>query len=192
MRLHEGLGGVLIRSCDIYEELGIVVSDWIRRTKGFTVNLGEYDRLRDEAYSRMWLRADEEFAAGTPIVIIDFAHPDLKKRRMLYNICINRGAAPVLVLCRCNDFEEVRRRFSSRRGREAEPEHEASDLSVLDDIRRRWENPLTDLLSNGNRPTIIMYDTVSGAATLIHTTMPTITDGIRAMLETRRDEISSS
>jgi predicted kinase len=190
MRIHDSLGGVLIRSCDVYEELGIVVSDWIRRTKGFTVNLMEYDRLRDEAYSRMWLRADEELAAGAPLVVVDFAHPDLDKRQMLYTICLNRGAVPVVVLCRCDDFEEVRRRFGARRGRETEPEHEASDLSVFDDIRRRWQSPVLDLLENGNRPTIMMYDTVSGAVTPIHITVPAIADGIRATLETRRGGVS--
>lgn len=33
MRLHAELGGVLIRSCDIYQELGIVLSEWVERTQ---------------------------------------------------------------------------------------------------------------------------------------------------------------
>ncbi len=45
MRLHTHLGGVLIRSCDIYQELGIVLSEWVERTREFTANVAEYDRL---------------------------------------------------------------------------------------------------------------------------------------------------
>lgn len=188
MLLHHKLGGLLIRSCDIYETLGIVVPDWVRRTKGFTVNLSEYDRLRDEAYAQMWLRVDKELAVGTTLIIVDFAHPDLDKRHTLYTICLDRGAVPVIVLCQCDDFEEVRRRFSGRRGREGDPEHEASDLSIFDDIRRRWQSPVTDLLANGRPPTIIMYDTMSGAVTPVHVTVPDIAEKIRGTLEIRRSE----
>jgi len=35
-RLHAHAGGVLIRSCDVYQELGISLPDWVRRTEGFT------------------------------------------------------------------------------------------------------------------------------------------------------------
>src|SRR5713226_7727035 len=111
MRLHAHLGGVLIRSCDIYKELGIVLSEWVKRTQGFTANVAEYDRLRDEAYRQMAERADMSLAAGSSVVIVDAVHGELDKRRRLYEICRARGAVPILVLCLCDDFEEVRRRF---------------------------------------------------------------------------------
>lgn len=182
-RLHARLGGVLIRSCDIYEQMGIIVSEWVLRTKGFTVNIAEYDQLRDAAYVRMGRQVDEALAAGTQLVIVDFAHPDMAKRRALYAIGLNRRVDPVVVLCQCDDFEEVRRRFSARRGREAEPQHEASDLSVFHDIRRRWQNPVTDVLADGSRPTIVMYDTVSGGLKPIHIRAPAIADRICAALK---------
>ena len=184
MRLHIHLGGVLIRSCDIYQELGIVLSEWVERTRGFTANVGEYDRLRDEAYDRMAKRADTSLAAGSPLVIVDAVHGERDKRRRLYEICHARRALPFLVLCLCDDFEEVRRRFRGRRGREAEPQHEASDLSVFHDIRRRWESTLTDDLPDGTRPTILTYDTVASSVASIHVALPATAERIRTALVT--------
>ena len=185
-RLHASLGGVLIRSCDIYQELGIVVSEWVQRTKRFTAEIEKYNLLRDKAYLRMAGRAKEELEAGNSPVIIDFAHPDLEKRCKLYEVCLSCGATPVIVLCQCNDLEEVQRRFCARRGREAEPENEASDLSVFEDMRRRWQSPLFDVLSDGNRPTIIKYDTVVGSVTTITNALPVFAERIRAALEVHR------
>ncbi|MBI2161472.1 MAG: ATP-binding protein [Candidatus Rokubacteria bacterium] len=165
MRLHAHLGGVLVRSCDVYQELGIVLSEWVTRTQGFTANVAEYHQLRDEASREMARRVDTSLAAGSPVVIVDAVHGERDKRRKLYEICHARGVAPILVLCVCDDFEEVRRRFRARGGREAEPEHEASDLSVFHDIRRRWESPMTDELPDGTRPTILTYETVPGRLT---------------------------
>lgn len=176
-RLHERLGGALIRSCDIYQELGIVVSDWVRRTNGFT-DLAEYDRLRDQAYLRMAQMADGMLSAGCPLVFIDFAHPDLAKRRVLYDICHKHEATVVVLICCCDDVREVQRRFQARRGREAEPEHEASDLSVFDDINRRWQSPLSDTLSDGTQPTILLNDTFAGIVTPLHVTASAIASRI--------------
>ncbi len=68
MRLHAQLGGVLIRSCDIYQELGIVLPDWVKRTAGFSVNISGYDRVRDQAYAEMARRADADLAHGSPVL----------------------------------------------------------------------------------------------------------------------------
>lgn len=165
MRLHARLGGVLIRSCDIYQALGIVLPEWVKRTAGFTIDVTEYDRVRDSAYVEMARRADLSLANGSPIVIIDAVHGERGKRQRLYEISATRGATPILIVCLCPDFSEVQRRFHTREGHEADPEHEASDLSVFRDIRRRWESPLADELSDGARPSILIYDTLnSGVA----------------------------
>jgi predicted kinase len=163
MRLHARLGGVLIRSCDIYQELGIVLPEWVKRTAGFATNVSEYDRVRDRAYAEMARRADLSLAKGSPLVIIDAVHGERAKRQQLYEISAIRGATPILIVCLCPDFSEVQRRFHAREGHEADPEHEASDLSVFRDIRRRWESPLEDELSDGARPAIVIYDTLNGA-----------------------------
>jgi len=181
MRLHAELGGVLIRSCDIYRELGIVLSEWVERTRGFTVDVAAYDRVRDEAYSQMAARVERALEAGYRLVIVDAVHGEPDKRQRLYDICRARRAAPVLVVCRCDDFEEVRRRFGARRGREREPQHEASDLSVFHDIRRRWQPPWMDVLPDGTRPTILTYDTVADRLE-IHGSASAITERIRAAL----------
>jgi predicted kinase len=188
MRLHARLGGVLVRSCDIYRELGIVLSEWVTRTRGFTVNVADYDRLRDEAYVQMATRADTGLIAGSSLVIVDAVHGEQDKRRRLYDICRARGAAPILVLCLCDDFEEVRRRFRARRGEETEPEHEASDLSVFHDIRRRWQSPLRDELPDGGRPTILTYDTVRGHLGVINIGVPIAAERIRVGLVTSSAE----
>ncbi len=182
MRLHRRLGGVLIRSCDVYRELGIVLPEWVRRTRGFTADLAEYDRLRDEAYRRMAERADRSLAAGSPVVIVDAVHGERDKRRRLYEVCRARRAVPVLVLCLCDDAEEVRRRILARRGREAEPEHEASDLSVFHDIRRRWQDPLEDTLPDGARPTILAHDTIAGRVADLRVCRADLAARIRAAL----------
>jgi predicted kinase len=182
MRLHAELGGVLIRSCDIYRELGIVLSEWVERTRQFTVDVAAYDRVRDEAYIHMARRVDTSLDAGAPLVIVDAVHGEREKRRRLYEICRARQAAPIVVLCRYDDFEEVRRRFRARRGHEREPQHEASDVSVFHDIQRRWQSPLTDLLPDGTRPTILTYDTIDNSLTETHVAARAAAERIRAAL----------
>lgn len=182
MRLHAELAGVLIRSCDIYQELGIVLSEWVERTQRFTVDVAAYDRMRDEAYIEMARRVDRSLEAGSPLVIADAVHGERDKRRRLYEICSARRAAPILAVCCCDDFEEVRRRFRARGGHEREPQHEASDLSVFYDIQRRWQAPLTDLLPDGTRPTILTYDTLDGRVAMIHVASPELAERIRVAL----------
>src|SRR5258708_19861667 len=70
------------------------------------------------------------------------------------------GATPVIVLCECDDWRETERRFAARRGREGEPEHEASELAVYHDIKRRWQHPAADPLPDGREPTILRGDTL--------------------------------
>lgn len=163
MRLHAQLGGVLIRSCDVYQELGVVLPDWVKRTAGFTVNISEYDRVRDHAYAEMAQRADTSLAHGSPLVIIDAVHGERAKRQRLYALCSTRGAMPILVICICPDLAEVQQRFRAREGHEADPEHEASHLSVFYDIRRRWESPVEDEFLGGGSPPILIYDTLNGS-----------------------------
>jgi len=182
MRLHDELGGALIRSCDIYQELGIVISEWVERTRRFTVDVRAYDRVRDQAYVEMARRVDSSLAAGASLTIVDAVHGERDKRWRLYEICRVRRAAPVLVLCRCEDFEEVQRRFRTRRGREREPQHEASDLSVFRDIGRRWQTPLQDVLPDGTCPAIVTYDTLRSRAEAVHVAMPEVADRIRLTL----------
>lgn len=188
MRLHAELGGLLIRSCDIYQELGIVLLDWVERTQRFTVDVGAYDHVRDEAYNRMATRVDRSLEAGLPLVIVDAVHGEEDKRRRLYDICHARHAAPILVVCCCDEFEEVRRRFRARGGHEREPQHEASDVSVFHDIRRRWQTPLTDTLADGTHPTILTYDTIEGSLAEIHVAAPEISERIRVALAARSPE----
>jgi predicted kinase len=152
----------LIRSCDIYQELGIALSEWVRRTAGFTSNVSEYDRVRDRAYVEMARRADLSLANGSPFVVIDAVHGERAKRQPLYEICAARDATPILVVCTCADFTEVRRRFRAREGHEADPGREASDLSVFRDIRGRWESPFEDQLPDGTRPATLIHDTLNG------------------------------
>jgi len=161
-RLHIRLGGELIRSCDVYLALGIDLPAWVRRTRGFTVNLEAYDRVRDDAYREMWRRLEKALAAGSSFVIVDAVHGEPDKRASVYAICHAWRATPVLVHCRCDDPAEVTRRFRARSGREHEPPHEASDLSIFRDIARRWTDPTGDRLPDGGSPTLINYDTHTG------------------------------
>jgi predicted kinase len=161
-RLHAQIGGDLIRSCDVYQALGIVLPEWVRRTRGFTVDVEAYDRVRDEAYVEMGRRLERALAAGSFLVIVDAVHGELDKRAAVYAICLERGATPVLLHCRCDDPVEVARRFRTRTGREHEPPNEASDRSVLRDIARRWTDPAGDRLPDGRTPTLVSYDTGTG------------------------------
>ena len=162
-RLHARLGGDLIRSCDVYQALGIDLPAWVRRTRGFTVDVEAYDRARDGAYREMWRRLEQALAAGSSLVIVDAVHGEPDKRAAAYAICRAWRAAPVLVHCRCDDSAEVARRFRARSGREHEPPNEASDLSVFRDIARRWADPAGDRLPDGRMPALISYDSATGA-----------------------------
>jgi len=186
MRLHADLGGVLIRSCDIYQELGIVLPEWVKRTAGFTIDVAAYDRVRDRAYTEMARRADRSLANGTPLVIIDAVHGERAKRQRLYDICAARHAVPILVVCQCADFTEVQRRFRAREGHETEPEREASDLSVFRDIQRRWESPLEDEPPKGARPAIVIYDTLQGTVTKLPGPERSMVRSIEAVLASHR------
>jgi predicted kinase len=155
-RLHAQLGGMLIRSCDVYAELGISLPAWVERTAGFTREVSGYDAARDEAYTEMGRRLHQGLAAGADPVIVDAVHGERDRRRAVQAICQAHGATAVVVLCRCDDLQEIERRFAARRGREHEREYEASDLAVYRDIRRRWQDP------SGDRPVppIVVVETV--------------------------------
>ena len=165
-RLHARLGGKLIRSCDVYQALGIVLPDWVRRTRGFTVDVEGYDRRRDQAYVEMGRRLETMLSAGASLVIVDAVHGEPGKRAAAYAVCHAWKATAILVHCRCADQREVARRFRARSGREHEPPNEASDLSVFRDIARRWSDPADDRLPDGRAPTVILYDTSRGAVEL--------------------------
>jgi predicted kinase len=157
-RLHAHAGGVLIRSCDVYADLGIDLPDWVVRTQGFTVNVHEYDAVRDRAYEEIARRLAESLRAAE-LVILDAVYGERSKRSVIYALCRSRGVGVTLLHCRCDDPDEIRRRLDQRRGRERVPEHEASDHSVFRDIARRWEDPNMDRLADGSRPTIVTVDT---------------------------------
>jgi predicted kinase len=152
-RLHGALGGLLIRSCDVYQDLGISLPDWVRRTKGFTEGVEGYARLRDAAYREMAGRLDAGLSSGATPIILDAVHGEPDKRAAVYATCRARGASPVLVWCRCDDEGEIERRIHARRGREWQPEHEAADLSVLRHLAGLWEDPRGDALP------LLIYDT---------------------------------
>ncbi len=192
MHLHARLGGVLIRSCDVYKELGIVLPEWVKRTAGFMANVAEYDRVRDNAYGEMARRADMSLASGSPLVIIDAVHGERAKRKRLFDICSARRAKPILVVCLCADFAELHRRFRAREGHEADPEREASDLSVFQDIRRRWESPFEDELPDGARPAILIYDTLNRGVTCLPGAGGSMLAPIRGALATETAAVAAS
>lgn len=181
MRLHARLGGGLIRSCDVYRELGISLPEWVERTRGFTANIAEYDRLRDRAYREMSRRLEANLASGVHPVILDAVHGEAAKREAVYATCRAHGADPIILLCRCDDSAEVARRFAARRGRESLPEHEASDLSVFWDIRRRWQDPREDR-ARGERVTVLTYDTLVDCLAIEGEIFSAAVDLIRATL----------
>jgi predicted kinase len=157
-RLHAQAGGVLIRSCDVYADLGIRLPYWVERTRGFTVNVHEYDQVRDRAYEEIARRL-EGHLHRPGLVILDAVYGERVKRDAIYAICRARGVDVMLLYCLCGDGDEVARRFDRRRGRETTPEHEASDRSVFRDIARRWEDPNADLCADGGSSAIITIDT---------------------------------
>jgi predicted kinase len=154
-RLHAAAGGTLIRSCDVYRSLGIVLPEWVRRTRGFTVDVGAYDAVRDEAYREMGRRLGAALSAGAAPVVIDAVHGERDRRQAVWQRCHAYGVRPVLVWCRCDDPGIIAARLRGRHGRETEPEHEAADVSVFHDIARRWQDPRDD----GAWPVIVQYDT---------------------------------
>src|SRR5215470_6201972 len=113
-RLHAGLGGVLIRSCDVYQELGISLPDWVQRTRGFTHDVTAYEQARDAAYVRMLSLLECNLTVGAKIVIIDAVHGEPAKRRAVFRVCAAFGADPLLVWCRCDDRKETERRIMRR------------------------------------------------------------------------------
>ena len=157
-RLHARLRGVLIRSCDVYQELGISLPEWVRRTRGFTRDVAAYDQVRDAAYARMLSLLERHLTAGAKLVTMDAVHGEPAKRRAIFRVCAILGADPLLVWCRCDDQQETERRIMMRRGREADPACEASDHSVLDHIGRRWEPPSHERSGSAAVP-ICTYDT---------------------------------
>lgn len=155
-RLHARLGGALIRSCDVYAELGISLPAWIRRTGGLTRDIAAYDALREAAYAEMARRLVVRLESGSNPVIVDAVHGERARRQALRELCGGYGTVPAVVWCRCDDMLEIERRFAARQGREATPEHEASDLAVFRYIASRWEDP------TGDRPALptVVFDSL--------------------------------
>jgi predicted kinase len=117
-RLHGYTGGVLIRSCDVYKELGISLPDWVRRTAGLTRDVTAYEQVRDAAYARMQSLVKEHLTAGSRLVIVDAVHGESGKRTAVFDVCAAHKADPLLLWCRCEDRTEIERRLGMRRGRE--------------------------------------------------------------------------
>jgi predicted kinase len=157
-RLHAHAGGVLIRSCDVYQELGISLPDWVRRTEGFTRNVTAYEQARDAAYARMLSLLEEHLTAGARLVIVDAVHGESTKRKAIFDLCATHDSGPLLLWCRCDDRREIERRLNSRRGRESEPECEASDWSVFGHLARLWEAPSNERCGS-NTVSVLSYDT---------------------------------
>jgi predicted kinase len=158
-RLHAKLGGVLIRQCDIYERLGIDLRAWVLRTERFTRETAAYEAARDHAYVAM----HEELAAaleGARPVIVDAVYGEPAKRRAAYAVCDARGRSPIVVWCRCDDPDEVRRRILARVGCDG-PEHEASDLSVYTHLQSLWTPPGDERLADGTPVPVIVHDTTT-------------------------------
>ncbi len=180
-RIHAYTGGILIRSCDVYQSLGISLPDWVRRTKGFTRDVVEYERERDRAYVEMAKRLERALASGRDVIVVDAVHGERAKRQVAYELCREFGRTPVLVWCRCDDFEEIRRRFRRRRGRESEPENEASDLSVFRHIAGLWEDPMAD----PHPVPLVAYETLRGELTLVRGAAWPVMDLLQAALLAR-------
>jgi predicted kinase len=182
-RLHSGVGGALIRSCDVYEELGISLPGWVHRTAGFTRDVAAYERVRDRAYRRMLDLLVDQLIAGARIVILDAVHGEIEKRRAVFDVCAAHHAEPLLVWCRCDDRVETERRLSSRLGREAEPEREASDSSVFDHLAGLWSDP-TDERCGSKLVPVLTYDTSLERLSWLQPASRAVTDLIeRALLD---------
>jgi predicted kinase len=184
-RLHAHAGGTLIRSCDVFAALGISVADWVERTRGFAVGARDYEALRDQAYVEMARRLDRALHAGEGPVIVDAAHVERAKREAAYELCGRRGARPAILWCRCDDAGEIARRLERRRGREREPEHEASDASVVRHLAGLWEDPREDCLPGGGPVEIVSYDTASDRLHVPAGTAPDVAALVRGALGTR-------
>ena len=155
-RLHITLGGALVRSCDVYRDLGISLPEWVRRTSGFTEGVEAYLSLRDAAYREMARRLAAALEAGAPVIVVDAVHGEPDKRVAVYATCRVHGASPALVWCRCDDPTEIERRVRARQGRELEPEHEAADASVVRHLTGLWTDPTSDATIP-----IVVYDTLA-------------------------------
>ncbi len=158
-RIRARLGGVLIRQCDVYARLGIDLRAWVRRTDGFTRDVGAYERVRDDAYVEMRRALAEACGHTDAAIVIDAVHGERAKREAIYAVCDTHGRRPYVVWCRCDDEEEIRRRLAARVGRDA-PEAEANDVSIVRHLAALWEAPLGDRMPDGSPVTVAVYDSV--------------------------------
>ncbi len=159
-RLHARLGGALIRSCDVYRDLGIDLPAWVRKTDGFTRDAGAYERLRDHAYVEMAARLEARLQAGAGPVILDAVHGERAKRMVIYERARARGVAVTLVWCRSDNEVEIARRIAARRGR-PEPEHEAADRSVVRHLTALWDDPAADPPVRAGTMPVVLHDSVA-------------------------------
>jgi predicted kinase len=189
-RLHAHAGGVLIRSCDVYQALGISLPNWVRWTEGFSRDVALYERVRDDAYLEMARRLRSALQSQSKVVVVDAVHGERAKRALMYEVCRTHGAMPTLVWCRCDDPVEVRRRIEARRGREDDAKNEASDLSVFRHISSLWEDPRSDALVQDGGASLLVYDTKGGtvyvAAGAGTPMVDVVNAGLRARASSRR------
>ena len=90
-QLHSYAGGALIRSCDVYADLGIRLPDWVARTRGFTIDVDEYDRVRDRAYEEIACRLEHRLQS-TGLVILDAVYGERREaERGLFALSLARS-----------------------------------------------------------------------------------------------------
>ncbi len=157
-RVHEHAGGVLIRSCDVYRDLGIDLPAWVRRTAAFTRGVEGYERERDQAYVEMTKRLEAALADGRGPIVVDAVHAERARRDEAVALCRAYGVTPLWLWCRC-DVNETRQRLRDRVGHESEPENEAAHMCVYEHLVRLWDDPLADRLDGAPAP-LVSYDTL--------------------------------
>lgn len=178
-RIHAHTGGTLIRQCDVYQDLGIDLPAWVRRTNGLTRGVRGYEEVRAGAYDELTRRLRAALDADREPVIVDAVHAERARRLLACSLAAGYDATPVILWCRC-DVNETRRRMADRQGHESEPENEAAHFSVYQHLAGLWDDPLADDFEVAS-PVLLAHDTIADRLDVLRGASPAI-DLIRAAL----------
>lgn len=130
----------------------------IRESLGLMDDLySETDRSR--VYTEMVNRVEERLAAGVDVIILDGNFNKKSRREPVYALLEKHNADILVIECKVQDMDHIRKRLEIRKTRQDDPAHRASSMDLYYMIKDDADPVEQDTLPGGRPLKIIEYST---------------------------------
>lgn len=179
---------VAYHSAEIRRELGLTPEN-----TGYEFDLSDEtftESVSREVYGEMQSRAGNTIEAGGSAVI-DGSHRLREQRLASYEVGLKRDVPVVLVVCECNDTEEIKARLAERRERD-DALAEATEFSTYESTKEDAEPIAGDSPVERGEIDVVRYDSERGAVEIEQTGVDTgavdqVYDELRELIDERQD-----